>query len=135
MHTVFPAAAAAAFVIFVVVDFIWLSNAARWIYRPHIGKLLLDQPALMPAVVFYLLYGVGLAFLVVRPAIAAGSVVSALLMGALFGLVAYGTYDLTNQATLRVWPVEITLIDLCWGTLLTSVTAIAGYFGAMMVRG
>ena len=86
------AASAATFLIFVVIDFIWLSNAARLFYRPNLGALLLDRPALAPALVFYVLYGFGLALLVVRPSVDAGSVVTALWMGGLFGLVAYGTY-------------------------------------------
>lgn len=120
------AASAATFLVFVVIDFIWLSNAARLFYRPNLGALLLDRPALAPALVFYVLYGFGLALLVVRPSVDAGSVVTALWMGGLFGLVAYGTYNLTNAATLDGWSLKVTIVDMAWGSVLTGFSAAAG---------
>tara|TARA_R110002110_G_scaffold85816_2_gene223527 strand:- start:116411 stop:116815 length:405 start_codon:yes stop_codon:yes gene_type:complete len=120
------AASAGTFVIFVVIDFIWLSVMARLLYRPELGDLLAGRPALAPAVVFYFLYVVGLALLVVRPAIDAGSVITALWMGSLFGLVAYGTYDLTNAATLSGWSWKVTVVDMAWGSILTGFSAAAG---------
>lgn len=126
----YAASSLIAFIFFIVIDFIWLSNAARLIYRPQIGDLLLEKPVLPPAVAFYLLYGLGLALLVVRPAFAAGSVSAALWMGALFGLVAYGTYDLTNAATLRGWSMTVTLVDMVWGAILTgAATAVGVWLG------
>ncbi len=122
----YAAASLATFVIFVVIDFIWLSNAARLIYRPQLGSLFLEKPVIPPAVAFYLLYGAGLALLVVRPSIDASSVVTALWMGALFGLVAYGTYDLTNAATLKGWTLPVTLVDMAWGAFLTGIAAAGG---------
>lgn len=119
-------ASAATFVVFVVIDFIWLSIAARLVYRPHIGDLLLDRPVIWAAIAFYVLYSVGLALLVVRPAVDAGSLLTALWMGALFGLVAYGTYDLTNLATLRGWSVTVTVLDMVWGGILTGIASAAG---------
>jgi uncharacterized membrane protein len=120
------AASTATFVIFVVVDFIWLSNAARILYRPQLGALLLDRPVIAPAIVFYFLYAIGLALLVVRPAVDAGSIFTALWMGGLFGLVAYGTYDLTNAATLNGWSWKVTVVDMIWGSVLTGFSAAAG---------
>lgn len=119
-------ASTAAFVIFVVIDFIWLSTMARLLYRPQLGSLLLDRPALAPAVMFYILYAVGLAVLVIRPAVDAGSVTAAFWMGCLFGLVAYGTYDLTNAATLNGWSWKVTVVDMAWGMVLTGFSAAAG---------
>ena len=118
-----------------ILDAIWLSTMAPRLYRPLLQDLLADSFSMPPAIAFYLLYVTGITVLAVLPAVDTGKWTTAAFYGAVLGLVAYGTYDLTNQATLRVWPVEITIIDLCWGTLLTSVTAIAGYFGAMMARG
>lgn len=119
-------ASVSTFVVFVIIDFIWLSIAARLVYRPHIGGLLLDRPVMGAAVAFYLLYAIGLALLVVRPALDSGSLLTALWMGALFGLVAYGTYDLTNLATLRGWSVTVTVLDMVWGGLLTGIASAAG---------
>lgn len=122
----YAAASLVAFVFFLVVDFIWLSNAARLIYRPQIGPLLLDKPLLPAAVAFYLLFGVGLAVLVIRPALDASSIFAALWMGALFGLVAYGTYDLTNAATLKGWSLTVTIVDMLWGCILAGLSASVG---------
>ncbi len=122
----YAAASLMTFVIFVVIDFIWLSNAARLIYRPQIGPLLLEKPVIPAAMAFYLLYGIGLALLVVRPAVDTGSVINALWMGAVFGLVAYGTYDLTNAATLKGWSVKVTVVDMFWGSMLTALATAGG---------
>ena len=127
----YATASLVAFVFFLVVDFIWLSSAARLIYRPHIGPLLLEKPNLAAAVAFYLLFGVGLAVLVVRPALDATSIFAALWMGALFGLVAYGTYDLTNAATLKGWSLTVTVVDMLWGSLLTGLSSAVGVWLAL----
>ena len=119
-------AAAAMLVLMAIADFVWLNTATKWLYRPRIGHLLADKPNMVAAVAFYLLYGAGVAALVLRPAVAAGSPGSALLWGAIFGLVAYGTYDLTNQATLKDWSPTVTAVDMAWGTLLTGVSSAAG---------
>ncbi len=127
----YATASLVAFVFFLVVDFIWLSSAARLIYRPHIGPLLLEKPNLAAAVAFYLLFGVGLAVLVVRPALDATSIFASLWMGALFGLVAYGTYDLTNAATLKGWSLTVTVVDMLWGSLLTGLSSAVGVWLAL----
>ena len=124
-------ASVVAFVVFLVVDIIWLSNATRLIYRPQIGPLLLDKPVIPAAVAFYLIFAVGLAVLVVRPALDATSIFSALWMGALFGLVAYGTYDLTNAATLKGWSLTVTVVDMLWGAFLAGLSAAIGVWVAL----
>lgn len=113
-----------------VIDAIWLSVMARQFYRPMIGELLADQFRIVPAVLFYLLYVSGIVYFGVRPALADGALTSALINGALLGLLAYGTYDLTNQATLKVWPPLVTVVDLIWGMSLTAAASAAGYLGA-----
>lgn len=114
-------------VVFFAIDFVWLTRAVGF-YRGEIGGLLLDEPKLGYAAGFYLLYVVGVVVLVVMPAVTGGSWVQALLMGALLGLVAYGTYDMTNLATLKGYTLRVALVDMGWGTFLTAVSATAGYF-------
>ena len=122
------AAFIATVVAFLILDGIWLLVIARSFYRRHLGFLMAEQPNWTAAGIFYLLYAIGLTIFVVIPAVDAGSVLEGLWRGALFGLVAYATYDLTNQATLRSWPAIITVVDLTWGTVLSaSVAAIATY--------
>lgn len=114
-------------VVFFALDFVWLSLATSRIYRPLLGDLLSDSPNLPVAGGFYLLYVVGVVVFAVLPSAAAGSWLMALGLGALLGLVAYGTYDFTNLATIRDWPALVTVIDLAWGTAVTAVVALAGY--------
>ena len=113
-------------IVFLVLDGIWLSSTAGTLYRPALGSLMLDRPVIWAAVLFYLLYLVGVVGLVVMPSLADGGWSGGLLRGALFGLVAYATYDLTNLATLRGWPLHITVLDLLWGTFATAASAAAG---------
>lgn len=119
-----PAYIAAA-VTMLVLDVAWLTLAVPRLYRPALGVLLSDKPNLPVAGVFYLLYVVGIVVFAVLPA--SGSWLTALGLGALLGLVAYGTYDFTNLATLRDWPVALSLIDVCWGVALTAVAASVGH--------
>jgi uncharacterized membrane protein len=109
-------------------DAIWLTQVGPRLYRPAIGELLADRPDMRAAIAFYLIYVSGIVFLAVGPALRDGSLMRATIAGAVLGLVAYATYDLTNQATLRVWPLHVTLIDVAWGTLLTATAAAAGYW-------
>ncbi|NNE85959.1 MAG: DUF2177 family protein [Alphaproteobacteria bacterium] len=127
----YATASLVAFFFFLVVDIIWLSQATRFIYRPQIGPLLLDKPVVLAAVAFYFLFGVGLSVLVVRPALDATSIFAALWMGALFGLVTYGTYDLTNSATLKGWSLTVTVVDMCWGAVLAGCSAAVGVWIAL----
>ncbi len=113
-------------VVFAVMDFIWLSATAERLYRPLIGSLMADKVRLGPAVAFYLIYMGGTVFFAVWPALKSGSIATALIYGAVLGVVAYATYDLTNMATLKVWSMKITLIDLVWGAFATAMAAAAG---------
>lgn len=115
-------------VVFFAIDLVWLSTATKRLYEPYIGSLLSDQPKLGVAAVFYLAYVVGVVALAVVPGLKEGALVGALWRGALFGFLAYATYDLTNLATLRGWAWQITAIDLVWGTTVTSLVAVAGYY-------
>lgn len=112
---------------FVALDFVWLSVMVQRLYRPALGEMLAEQPKLPAAVVFYLVYGVGLAFLAVAPALKEGSASRAVLNGLVFGAVAYATYDLTNLATLRNWSMKVTIADIAWGACATGLAALAGY--------
>lgn len=114
-------------VAFLVIDFIWLSTMASRLYRPAIGDLLAENFRLAPAVVFYLIYAAGLTFLAVRPAFQTEEWTTALLYGAVVGFMAYATYDLTNQATLKSWSTTLTVADLLWGTFVSATAAAIGY--------
>jgi uncharacterized membrane protein len=111
--------------LFVVVDFAWLVTMVPRLYRPALGPLLLDQPNMTAAVLFYLAYPVGLAVFAVLPGIQEQSLAQAGLRGALFGFLAYATYNLTNLATLRQWSVQVATIDSLWGAF-ASAFACAG---------
>lgn len=108
---------------FLVLDAVWLVSMYDRLYRPAIGHLLRDGFALAPAAAFYALYILGVVVFAVLPGHASGRALAAASRGALFGLVAYATYDLTNQATLRDWPWHVTLIDLAWGASVTAAAA------------
>jgi len=122
-----PAIAAygAAALAFVVLDGLWLSLVGPKIYKPVIGDLLLGSVRPMPAVLFYVLYIGGIVFLAVRPAVRAGWT-EALIGGLVLGLVAYGTFDLTNHAILKAWSWRITLTDMVWGSFASGMGALAG---------
>jgi uncharacterized membrane protein len=116
-------------VAFLFIDFIWLGYVARGFYAGQIGSLMLDQPRLGVAAAFYLLYVIGIVVFAIMPALKADSARTALMLGALFGLIAYATYDLTNYATLKNWPVPVVIVDIAWGAVLTAVSAFAGFHG------
>ncbi len=113
-------------VVFLALDAVWLTTMAERLYRPALGRLMLDRPDALPAVAFYLVYIVGVLVFAVLPGLESRRWTTALGLGALLGFVAYATYDLTNQATLRDWPWRVTLADLCWGTFVTGAAAAAG---------
>ena len=114
-------------------DLLWLSNTSGPLYHRDLGPLLAETPNMTVAVIFYLIYIVGILVFAVRPALAAGDWKTAALYGALFGFFAYATYDLTNQATLAVWATKITVFDLSWGTFVTATAATAGCLAGMRV--
>lgn len=120
---------------FLALDLMWLTFANKAFYRPLIGPVLADKVSLPPAVAFYFIYLGGILFFAVAPALRLGSAGKAALAGAVLGLVAYATYDLTNQATLKVWSVKVTAADLAWGVFVTTAAALAGYWGGRLIKG
>ena len=120
---------AAAFT-FIAGDAVWLTLAGPRLYRPVIGPLLADKLNGGAAAAFYLLYLFGVVALAIAPALRAGQWRSAALSGLILGVVAYGTYDLTNQATLKLWATRLTLADMSWGGALTALAATVGYLAA-----
>jgi len=114
-----------------ILDYLWLTNTVEPIYHKALGAIMADNPNMVAAVIFYLVYIVGILIFAVRPALASGDWKTAALFGALFGFFAYSTYDLTNMATLKVWSLKVTVIDIVWGTFLTGVTASAAAFAAL----
>jgi uncharacterized membrane protein len=115
--------AVAAGVILLVLDLVWLGVVARGWIAQQLGPLMREQVDLVPAVLFYLIYCAGLGFFAVAPGLEGGGWAKAAMLGAFFGLVAYGTYDLTNLATLKNWPMPMVVVDLIWGTALSAVSA------------
>jgi len=113
-------------VVFLALDAVWLTTMADRLYRPALGRLVLDRFEVLPAIAFYAVYLVGVVVFAVMPGLESRRWTTALGFGALLGFVAYATYDLTNQATLRDWPWRVTLADLCWGPFVTAVAAAAG---------
>lgn len=124
---VYAKAYAATLVVFFGLDFLWLGVVARKFYASQLGDLMRDNINYIASGGFYLAYVAGIVFFAVLPAITEGSWSRAALNGALLGLLAYGTYDMTNIATLKDWPVAMSVVDMGWGGLLTCVSAVAGY--------
>jgi uncharacterized membrane protein len=114
--------------VFFAIDMVWLGLVAKNFYRAQIGFLMTPNINWLAAIVFYLLFIVGLVLFVIAPAFEKSSWVHALLFGALFGLISYATYDLTNLATLKDWPLLVTLVDLVWGAVLASSISVITYF-------
>ncbi|MCH1569755.1 MAG: DUF2177 family protein [Longimicrobiales bacterium] len=112
---------------FLVIDFVWLTVVAQNFYQKHLGSLLRDDPIVAAAAVFYLLYLVGVLVFVVLPALQAESFVRAVALGALFGLIAYATFDLTCYALFQGFPVIVVAVDLVWGAVLTASVSAIGY--------
>jgi uncharacterized membrane protein len=112
---------------FVMLDFIWLKLMGQRLYQATLGDVLRPDPNLWAAAVFYLVYPLGLIGFAVLPACQEGSILRALTLGAMFGCFTYATYDLTNQATLRNWSTTLTVVDICWGSVLAGCSAGIGY--------
>lgn len=118
-------------VVFFLVDIIWLGFISKNLYKTYLGDLMAPKVNWAAAIIFYLLFIAGLIFFVIDPALTRNSLWYAVLAGGFFGLITYGTYDLTNLATLKGWPVTITLIDLAWGTFLNAATSGVTYLIAV----
>jgi uncharacterized membrane protein len=123
----------ATLVVFCGVDFVWLAFIAKDFYRDRIGHLMAESPDWTAAGLFYLVYIAGLLYFAVLPALRANAWTRATVQAAFFGYFAYATYDLTNLATLKGWPVSIVVADLAWGTFVSAVGATAGFFIARAV--
>lgn len=111
----------------VALDAIWILLVAKKFYAQEMGFLFQQSTNLTPVAFFYPLYALAVLALAILPALASGNWVDALWRGALLGLVAYGAYDLTNQATIAGWPTLMTFVDMGWGTVVTGLTAVLGY--------
>lgn len=117
-----------ALAVFVAADMVWLSQMAPRFYRPILGDIAISGVNLPPAVLFYAVYPIGLLIFAIHPALKSGSISTAAVYGALFGLFTYATYDLTNQATLRNWTLQLTLVDVAWGTILGAISATISFW-------
>jgi uncharacterized membrane protein len=113
--------------VFFVIDMVWLVVVAKNFYQRQIGFLMKPDINWFAAIVFYLLFIAGLVIFVISPAVEKQSWTHALIYGALFGLITYATYDLTNLATLKDWPLLVTVVDLIWGAVLASSISIITY--------
>jgi uncharacterized membrane protein len=114
-------------IVFFGLDLLWLGMIAKSFYRDQLGDLLSDRPDLAVSGVFYVVYVGGIVLFVIQPALQSQSWATALILGILLGMMAYGTYDMTNLATLRGWPVAMSVVDLAWGSMLTGLSATVGY--------
>ena len=123
------------FAVFFMIDMIWLGVVSKGFYRRYLGPMMTSKVNWVAAILFYLLFIVGLLVFVIRPALSGGAPLQALFYGALFGLISYATYDLTNLATLKDWPVIVTVVDLIWGTVLGgAVSFISVLLGRVLLK-
>ena len=122
--------------VFFLIDMVWLGVVAKGFYRKHLGAMLSPKVNWIAAILFYLLFIVGMLVFAVKPALAAGEPTKALVLGALLGLISYATYDLSNLATLKDWPLVVTIVDLVWGTVLGgAVSFVSALLGrALIIR-
>lgn len=118
---------------FFLIDIVWLALIANKLYKDQIGFIMKDKPNWVVAILFYLIFVLGLVFFVIDPALLSESMLEALLRGMFFGFITYATYDLTNLATLDKWPLKITIIDLIWGTTLGGLVSIISYYFSAML--
>ncbi len=122
------------FAVFLLVDMAWLGFIAKDLYKKYLGGFLSEQVNWTAAMVFYLLFVVGVFIFAIMPSVEKDSVVSAIVLGALFGFFTYATYDLTNLATLKNWPLSIVFIDILWGSVLTGIVSTAGFYIVKFVQ-
>lgn len=116
------------FIVFLAVDMLWLGIVARDLYRKYLGNFLSDTVNWTAAFIFYLLFVVGISIFAIYPAVSKDSVSNAILLGALFGFFTYATYDMTNLATLKGWPLPIVIIDIIWGSVLSAIVSLSGFY-------
>jgi len=121
--------------VFFIIDMFWLGVVAKPIYNKYLGYILAEQTKWGSAIIFYLLFILGLVFFAIYPTLQSGGTIwKAILYGALFGFFAYMTYELTNHAVIRDWPWQIVIIDILWGTFLGGAVAGAGYYFSKLVN-
>lgn len=114
--------------VFFVIDIIWLGLIAKNLYAKYLGQFLSEQVNWTAAVIFYLIFIAGILFFAIYPAVDKGSLKQAVIYGLLFGFFTYSTYDLTNYATLKGWPLNIVFIDIAWGSVLSGLVSLSGYY-------
>ncbi len=119
--------------VFFALDMIWLGVVAKRFYRAHIGGLLRPEVNWPGAIIFYLIFIAGIAYFATVPSVAKGSVMQAAIAGGLFGFVTYATYDLTNYATMKGFPLIVAFVDMVWGAFLSCAVTVAGYLLATRV--
>ena len=129
----FLVAALIASVVFLIIDVIWLSFATKSFYRPLLGDLLSEKPVLWAAGLFYILYMFGMAVIVIQPCIEPTAITRSLYTGFIFGLVAYGTYNLTNMAVIKNWSSTVVFVDMFWGGTLTAISSTTGIYLAKKI--
>lgn len=117
-----------ALIVFLIIDAFWLGFIAKNLYQKGIGHLMAAKPNFVAAAIFYVIFLAGLVYFVIAPGIEANNVQQVMLAGALFGAITYGTYDLTNLATLKSWPINITIIDIIWGTFLATFVSTVTFY-------
>jgi len=115
-------------VVFLIIDLTWLGIIAKDLYRKYLGHYLTDNVNWTAAIIFYILFVIGISIFAIYPAINKNSALSAIILGALFGFFTYATYDLTNLATLKEWPLTIVIIDIIWGTFLAASVSLSGFY-------
>jgi len=115
-------------VVFLIIDLTWLGIIAKDLYRKYLGHYLTDNVNWTAAIIFYILFVIGISIFAIYPAINKNSALSAIILGALFGFFTYATYDLTNLATLKEWPLTIVIIDIIWGTFLSASVSLSGFY-------
>ena len=114
--------------VFFAIDMVWLGFIAKNLYRKYLGSFLSDTVNWKAAIFFYLIFIVGIFIFAIMPAVEKNSITKAIIYGAMFGFFTYATYDLTNLATLKNWPLQIVFIDMAWGALLTALVSTAGFY-------
>lgn len=116
-----------AFAVFLGIDMLWLTVIASKFYKSQIGHLMADKAKLLPAAIFYIIFIAAMVYFVIIPALEHQNMTQLLLSAAIFGFVTYATYDLTNMATLKDWPLLVTVVDLAWGTFISLAVSLITY--------
>ncbi len=116
------------FSVFLLIDLVWLTKVSPKFYQSNIGHLMADKVNFIPAIIFYVVYIIALLVFIVNPGVESQNIWKTLYLAALLGFAMYGTYDLTNMATLKNWPAIVTIVDLLWGTCITTATCLLSIY-------